>query len=134
MRSTTYTSDDSNVLAVDYRGFADSTGDPSQEGLAIDARTAWDWIAARVEKAGAGPADKQIVIAGHSLGTGVSSALAAQLADEGGLTVYALTIRSAPARGRAYCAIYLTTRYALFVSMTSDTLTKGTGSLASFHS
>ena len=32
-----------NVLAVDYRSFGDSTGSPSPEGLAKDARAAWDW-------------------------------------------------------------------------------------------
>ena len=33
-----------NVLAIDYRGFGDSTGVPSEEGLVIDARSAFDWV------------------------------------------------------------------------------------------
>ncbi|EJD50369.1 alpha/beta-hydrolase [Auricularia subglabra TFB-10046 SS5] len=66
-----------NVLAVDYRGFADSQGVPSEQGLITDARAAWDWLVQR----GARPQD--IVLMGQSLGTGVVAGLAAQLADEG---------------------------------------------------
>lgn len=62
---------------VDYRGFAESTGTPSEAGLAIDAYTAWTWL---VEQ-GAKP--EEILIVGHSLGTGVSGMLATQLAKEG---------------------------------------------------
>jgi len=65
-----------NVLAIDYRGFGDSTGTPTQPGVARDARAAWNWLI----KNGA-PAD-QILIVGHSLGTGVSALLAAELSDE----------------------------------------------------
>ncbi|KAF8967091.1 Alpha/Beta hydrolase protein [Flammula alnicola] len=66
-----------NVLAIDYRGFADSTGKPSEEGLVRDARAAFDWLVAH----GKEPAD--ILIVGHSLGTGVSGQLGAQLARDG---------------------------------------------------
>lgn len=71
------------MLAIDYRGFADSTGVPSQDGVVLDARTAWDWIAERIELGGAGPAHEQIILLGHSLGTGVACALTAELADAG---------------------------------------------------
>jgi abhydrolase domain-containing protein 12 len=56
-----------NVLALDYRGFADSAGTPSEAGLARDARAAWDWLAAH----GARPED--VLVVGHSLGTGVGA-------------------------------------------------------------
>ena len=61
-----------NVLAIDYRGFADSSKHiaPTEEGLVDDARSAWDWL---TEMKGV-PAS-QIVVVGHSLGTGVASAL-----------------------------------------------------------
>ena len=62
-----------NVLAIDYRGFADSTGTPSEAGLGQDGRAAFDWLLSN----GARPED--ILIMGHSLGTGVSSQLIAQL-------------------------------------------------------
>ncbi|KAG5654775.1 hypothetical protein H0H81_003783 [Sphagnurus paluster] len=65
-----------NVLAIDYRGFGDSTGKPSESGLVIDARTAWDWLLAQ------GAKEEDILLVGHSLGTGVVSQLAAQLSDE----------------------------------------------------
>ncbi|KAM6501247.1 abhydrolase domain containing protein, partial [Amanita muscaria] len=65
-----------NVLAIDYRGFADSTGTPSEAGLVLDGRAAFDWL---VEN-GAKPQD--ILIVGHSLGTGVTSQLVAQIEAE----------------------------------------------------
>jgi len=65
------------VLAIDYRGFADSTGTPSEPGLVIDARAAFDWLIAQGKNA------EDILIIGHSLGTGVSGQLAVTLANEG---------------------------------------------------
>ncbi|KAL1744083.1 Alpha/Beta hydrolase protein [Schizophyllum fasciatum] len=66
-----------NVLAIDYRGFADSTGTPSEEGLTTDAHTAWKWLVDH----GARPQD--IVVVGHSLGTGVTARLGVVLEREG---------------------------------------------------
>ncbi|KAF8599413.1 alpha/beta-hydrolase [Ceratobasidium sp. AG-I] len=66
-----------NVLAIDYRGFGDSEGTPSERGLQIDARTAWDWL---IEH---GAKEEDITVVGQSLGTGVSAGLAAELAEEG---------------------------------------------------
>lgn len=66
-----------NVLAIDYRGFADSTGTPSEAGLIKDARAAFDWLIAQGKNA------EDILIIGHSLGTGVSGQLAVTLASEG---------------------------------------------------
>ncbi len=57
------------VLAVAYRGYSGSTGHPTEAGLHLDAEAAYAWLAARVPPA-------QIVIHGHSLGTGVAVALA----------------------------------------------------------
>jgi abhydrolase domain-containing protein 12 len=33
-----------NVISIDYRGYGDSTGTPSEDGLLIDALTAWDYV------------------------------------------------------------------------------------------
>jgi pimeloyl-ACP methyl ester carboxylesterase len=33
-----------NVLTIDYRGFGNSEGSPTEEGLATDARATWDWL------------------------------------------------------------------------------------------
>ncbi|KAF7365452.1 AB hydrolase-1 domain-containing protein [Mycena venus] len=65
-----------NVFAIDYRGYGDSTGAPTQPGVARDARAAWNWLIKN------GAAADDILIVGHSLGTGVSALLAAELSDE----------------------------------------------------
>ncbi|GAA6011852.1 hypothetical protein JCM10207_004266 [Rhodosporidiobolus poonsookiae] len=69
-----------NYLIIDYRGFADSSRHPppSEEGLLIDARTAWDYV---TREKGVKP--ENVVIMGQSLGTGVSAGMAARLAEEG---------------------------------------------------
>lgn len=66
-----------NVLAVDYRGFGDSTGAPSEEGLATDARAAWEWLL----RNGANPAD--VVIVGHALGSSVAARLGVEIEKDG---------------------------------------------------
>lgn len=66
-----------NVLAIDYRGFADSSGKPSEAGLVTDAKAAFDWLISQGKKA------EDILIVGHSLGTGVSGQLGAKLTKEG---------------------------------------------------
>jgi len=65
-----------NVLAIDYRGFGDSQGSPSEHGLATDARAAFDWLVS------SGAASEDILIVGHSLGTAVASSLAVSLSEE----------------------------------------------------
>lgn len=57
---------------LSYRGFGGSGGQISEKGLIRDARTAYDWLAART-------APGRIVLVGESLGTGVAVQLAAQL-------------------------------------------------------
>lgn len=64
-----------NVLAIDYRGFGDSPGIPTEDGLSLDARAAWDWLIAQ----GASPQD--VLIVGHSLGTAVASSLSVSLSE-----------------------------------------------------
>ena len=66
-----------NVLVIDYRGFGDSEGTPSEDGLALDARAAWEWLISH----GADP--KDILIVGHSLGASVTAGLSAELTKEG---------------------------------------------------
>ncbi len=74
----TYTSRfEANVLAIDYRGYGDSTGTPSELGVKVDARAAWDWL---INK---GVSPENILIVGHSLGTAVASLLAEELTSEG---------------------------------------------------
>ncbi|BGP41252.1 hypothetical protein JCM10450v2_005292 [Rhodotorula kratochvilovae] len=59
----------SNFVIIDYRGFADSSRSPppTEEGLLVDARRAWDYV--HQDK---GVPAEQIAVMGQSLGTGVS--------------------------------------------------------------
>ena len=56
-----------NVLAIDYRGFAESTGYPTENGTIDDALSAIKWLVGR----GAKPED--ILVIGHSLGAGIAT-------------------------------------------------------------
>jgi uncharacterized protein len=58
-----------HVLALEYRGYGQSEGDPSEAGLYLDARAAYDWALARA------PA-KKLVLLGESLGGGPACELA----------------------------------------------------------
>lgn len=64
------TSDGTGLVAVSYRGYAGSSGEPSEQGLLLDAAAAYAFTSARYS------ADR-IVVWGFSLGTGVGVALAA---------------------------------------------------------
>ena len=59
-------------LALAYRGFSGSTGTPSEKGLFTDGVAAYDWLKAQGFK------DSDIVIHGHSLGSGVATYVATQ--------------------------------------------------------
>jgi abhydrolase domain-containing protein 12 len=75
---------DSNVIAIDYRGYGDSTGTPSEDGLLLDAQAVWDYVNAHAISGGDKSAEgKTVVVVGHSLGTAVSSRLVGSLADRG---------------------------------------------------
>jgi len=63
--------DGTGLLALSYRGYGGSSGNPSEAGFIRDAIAAYDFAAARY------PA-KRIVLWGESLGTAVATALAAQ--------------------------------------------------------
>ncbi len=60
-------------LIIDYRGFGQSTGEPSVNGTLLDAAAAWKWL---TETKGFTPG--RIVIFGRSLGGGVAAAQAAR--------------------------------------------------------
>ncbi|KAK4055878.1 hypothetical protein OIO90_003135 [Microbotryomycetes sp. JL221] len=66
--------DEHNFVIYDYRGFGDSTGTPTEQGLITDARTVWDFLVTthKIEP-------NRITVCGQSLGTGVSAALVGHL-------------------------------------------------------
>lgn len=74
-------SQDANVVAIDYRGFGDSEGHPTEDGVVKDARAAVDYVLqfARGEH-GASPG---LALMGQSLGTGIAAQCAKQLYDDG---------------------------------------------------
>jgi fermentation-respiration switch protein FrsA (DUF1100 family) len=65
------TSDGTGVVALSYRGYAGSSGSPSEGGVLRDADAAYAFTAARYDA-------ERIVIWGFSLGSGVAVALAAE--------------------------------------------------------
>jgi uncharacterized protein len=60
------------VFYLSYRGYGASTGSPSEQGLMIDARTAYDWLM------GKGVTAENLVLVGESLGSGVAVQIAAE--------------------------------------------------------
>jgi len=66
-----------NIMVIDYRGFGDSEGYPSVEGVSMDARAGWDFLM------GEGAKPEDVLIMGHSLGTAIAGLLAAELGREG---------------------------------------------------
>jgi fermentation-respiration switch protein FrsA (DUF1100 family) len=64
-------SDGTGLVALSFRGYARSTGSPSEEGLLEDAAAAYAFTAERYES-------DRIVTWGFSLGTGVAVAVAAE--------------------------------------------------------
>lgn len=61
-----------NIFAVEYRGYGDSTGRPTEKGLKLDAEAALRYIATRSDVID----PKQLVLFGRSLGGAVVSYLA----------------------------------------------------------
>ncbi len=64
---------DMSTLIVDYRGYGESSGEPSEQGTYLDAEAAWKYV---VETRGVGSGD--IVLFGESLGGAVAAQLAAR--------------------------------------------------------
>jgi len=59
-----------NFLIIAWRGFSGNQGKPTEEGLYIDGKSAIDWV---IKK---GVDEKNIILYGESLGTGVAAHLA----------------------------------------------------------
>ncbi|KAF4953375.1 hypothetical protein FSARC_12426 [Fusarium sarcochroum] len=66
-----------HVLTFDYRGYGESSGSPSEQGIITDALTVADWA---IHTAGIPP--DRIVIFGQSLGSAVAIALVNELAQK----------------------------------------------------
>ena len=80
-----------NVLALDYRGYGQSQGEPSEAGLYLDAEAAYAWLVQRVPP-------HSIVLFGESLGGGLATYLAVER--EVGALVLLSTFTSVPDMAR----------------------------------
>lgn len=80
-----------NVLLFDYRGFGQSSGEPSEQGTYRDAQSGWDFLISK------GYAPEQIVIFGRSLGGGVATELATR--QQPAAVILESTFTSVPDRG-----------------------------------
>ncbi|XP_041828786.1 lysophosphatidylserine lipase ABHD12-like [Melanotaenia boesemani] len=65
-----------HVLSLDYRGFGDSTGEPSEAGLTNDALYLYQWVKKQSRSS-------VVCLWGHSLGSGVATNTALQLQEQG---------------------------------------------------
>ncbi|XP_053836498.1 protein ABHD12B isoform X2 [Vidua macroura] len=78
---------DFHILALDYRGYGDSTGRPSESGFTTDVLALYDWVKAR-------SGNSSILFWGHSLGTGIATNAARKLQEERGVQVDAVVLES----------------------------------------
>ena len=74
-----------NVLMLEYRGYGQSTGDPNEKGLTIDAQTGLDYIRQHPELR-----NTKIIIYGQSLGGAVGISLAARNQERGDIAALIL--------------------------------------------
>ncbi|WJR77529.1 alpha/beta hydrolase [Bradyrhizobium sp. NP1] len=70
-RFRTLIADGTGIVALSFRGYAGSSGDPGERGLLLDAEAAYAFASARYDST-------RIVVWGFSLGTGVAVAVAAE--------------------------------------------------------
>ncbi len=85
-----------NVLAVEYRGYGRSAGEPSEAGLYRDAEAAYDWLVREKQIA-----PQRVIAFGQSLGTAVAAELATRRA-VGGVVLEAPFASTAAVARRVY--------------------------------
>lgn len=57
-----------HVFCFDYRGYGDSDGTPTEDGITKDARVVYNYVASLV-------GNNMIIVWGHSMGTAVATRL-----------------------------------------------------------
>ncbi|XP_061468559.1 protein ABHD12B [Rhineura floridana] len=97
-----------HVLAVDYRGYADSTGQPSENGFTTDILCVYDWVKARSR-------NSTVIMWGNSLGTGIATNTARKLKEKDGIIVDTIVLEASYTNIRdAVATIHLTKIYRKF--------------------
>ncbi|XP_034623803.1 protein ABHD12B [Trachemys scripta elegans] len=76
-----------HILALDYRGYGDSSGYPSEMGFTTDVMCLYDWVKAR-------SGNSTVLFWGHSLGSGVATNVARKLLEEKGIQVDLIVLES----------------------------------------
>ncbi|XP_070296703.1 lysophosphatidylserine lipase ABHD12-like [Salvelinus sp. IW2-2015] len=69
-----------HVLSLDYRGYGDSSGEPSEVGMTSDALYLYQWVKTLSRTS-------QVCLWGHSLGTGVATNAAVKIQEQGDYAV-----------------------------------------------
>lgn len=69
---------DAHVVLVDYRGYGDNAGEPTEQNFARDARSVWNHLTEQL-----GVSTHRIVLYGESLGGGSATRLASELCQQG---------------------------------------------------
>lgn len=65
-----------NVVAVEYPGFGDSPGEPSEPAMVAAAQAAWRWLTRDI-----GVPEPRVAIYGWSLGSGIATQLASEVGE-----------------------------------------------------
>jgi pimeloyl-ACP methyl ester carboxylesterase len=85
-----------NVLAVEYPGFGESPGEPSEPAMVAAAQAAWRWLTGAI-----GVPAQHVAIYGWSLGSAVATQLASDV-DEGALVLEGAFTSVADRAGEEY--------------------------------
>ncbi len=83
-----------NLFLIDYRGYGQSQGRPTEAGTYADAQGAWDWLRRET-----GEASGRLVVWGRSLGGAVAAHLAAALDPPPAALILESTFTSLPDMG-----------------------------------
>lgn len=85
-----------NVVAVEYPGFGESPGEPSEPAMVAAAQAAWRWLTADI-----GVPKPRVAIYGWSLGSGIATQLASEV-EEGALVLEGAFTSVADRAGEEY--------------------------------
>ncbi|GAA6223239.1 protein ABHD12B isoform X1 [Lates japonicus] len=96
-----------HVLSLDYRGFGDSSGEPSEAGLTSDALYLYQWVKKHSRQS-------LVCLWGHSLGSGVATNAAVKLKEQGS-AVDALVLEAPYTRIGEVVAIHPLTKMYMFL-------------------